>query len=212
MKLPYQKARLHLAGLWLGLIGSAMPAAALTLEETLRLAEQQAPALTAQAANVEAARHAAVPAGELPDPQLRLGVQNLPIEGESRWQLGEEAMTMQMVGVMQDVPNRAKRRARVEAAQAAVAVADSQQQLTRLQVRQNAAQAWITTRAVEQKLELFAQLYKENELLAKAIDRKVDRDDGFYTWANSASNKAAADRILKGWANILLDALNEAKN
>ena len=64
------------------------------------------------------------------------------------------------------------------------------------------------------EMTLYIELYdsQTGDLLAKAIDRKVDRDDGFYTWANSVSNKAAADRILKGWANILLDALNEAKN
>jgi hypothetical protein len=32
-----------------------------------------------------------------------------------------------------------------------------------------------------------------------------------YTWANSSTNKAAADRILNGWADILVAALNEAK-
>ena len=50
------------------------------------------------------------------------------------------------------------------------------------------------------------------ELLAKALDRKADnRHSDYYTWANSASNKAAAQRILKGWATILLEALNEAR-
>jgi hypothetical protein len=63
------------------------------------------------------------------------------------------------------------------------------------------------------EMTLYVELYdsQTSDLLAKALDRRVDRDDGFYTWANSASNKAAADRILKGWATILLDALNEAK-
>ena len=46
----------------------SLPAAALTLDHALLLAEREAPSLTAQAANVQAARHAAVPAGELPDP------------------------------------------------------------------------------------------------------------------------------------------------
>ena len=36
-------------------------------------------------------------------------------------------------------------------------------------------------------------------------------NQGFYTWSNSVTNKAAAVRILKGWSGILLDALNEAK-
>jgi hypothetical protein len=38
-----------------------------------------------------------------------------------------------------------------------------------------------------------------------------NRNAGFYTWANSVTNRAAADRILKGWAGILVDALKEAK-
>jgi hypothetical protein len=46
-----------------------------------------------------------------------------------------------------------------------------------------------------------------------ALDRKVDRrKDGFYTWSNSVTNQAAALRILQGWATILLNALNEARN
>jgi hypothetical protein len=50
------------------------------------------------------------------------------------------------------------------------------------------------------------------DLLAKAVDRQVDGSNaGFYTWANSVSNRAAADRIITGWATILLKALDEAK-
>lgn len=75
---------------------------ALTLEQALNLAEQEAPSLDAQRANLEAARSAAIPAGELPDPKLKLGLQNVPIEGDQRWRLDEDFMTMQMVGVMQD--------------------------------------------------------------------------------------------------------------
>jgi len=63
------------------------------------------------------------------------------------------------------------------------------------------------------EMTLYVELYDSvtGDLIAKAIDRKVDRNSGFYTWTNSVTNKAAADRILKGWAEILLNALNEAK-
>ncbi len=63
------------------------------------------------------------------------------------------------------------------------------------------------------EMTLYVELYDSvtGDLIAKAIDRKVDRNSGYYTWSNSVSNKAAADRILKGWAEILLNALNEAK-
>ena len=64
---------------------------------------------------------------------------------------------------------------------------------------------------MKRKFELFDS--ETVDLIAKALDRKVDNpnDVGFYTWANSSTNKVAAKRILTGWADILLNALNEAK-
>jgi hypothetical protein len=62
---------------------------------------------------------------------------------------------------------------------------------------------------------LYVELYdsQTGDMLAKALDKKVDgRHGDYYTWANSASNKAAAQQILNGWATILLEALNEARN
>ncbi len=65
------------------------------------------------------------------------------------------------------------------------------------------------------EMTIYIELYDSltGDLIAKAMDRRFDNSgsSGFYTWANSVSNKAAADRILKGWAKILLEALNEAK-
>jgi outer membrane protein TolC len=156
----------------------SLPAAALTLDQALDLAEREAPSLAAQAANVQAARHAAVPAGELPDPKLTLGVQNLPIEGDNRGRFDGEPMTMQMIGVMQEVPNRAKRRARVKAAEADVLSAAARERVERLRVRRQAALAWIAARAVEQKLALFEHLYAENDLLAKAVRARIAGGQG----------------------------------
>lgn len=59
-------------------------------------------------------------------------------------------------------------------------------------------------------IELFDSL--TGDLIAKALDRREDRDNDMYTWANSQTNKAAAQRIMQGWADVLLDALNEAKS
>lgn len=64
------------------------------------------------------------------------------------------------------------------------------------------------------EMTLYVELYDSvtGALIAKAMDRKMDgSNSGFYTWTNRATNRAAADRILKGWANILVDALNEAR-
>lgn len=173
MKYPLYRARPLLAALAVGALAFAGSAHALTLEQALGIAEQQAPSLQAQAASAQAARSTLTPAGELPDPKLKLGIQSLPIEGDNRWQVDQDGMTMQMIGLMQEVPNRAKRQARVEAAQAGVALADVQHSLARLQVRQRAAEAWIAAFAVQRKLKLFAQLYDENRLFARAIAARL---------------------------------------
>ncbi|MFC1795669.1 DUF3313 family protein [Pseudomonadota bacterium] len=65
------------------------------------------------------------------------------------------------------------------------------------------------------EMTLYIELYDSvsGDIFAKALDRRVDnRHGGYYTWANSVTNRAAADRILKGWAGILVDALKEAKS
>jgi hypothetical protein len=50
------------------------------------------------------------------------------------------------------------------------------------------------------------------DIFAKALDRRADNSaGGYYTWSNSVTNRAAAQRILKGWATILRKALDEAR-
>jgi len=66
------------------------------------------------------------------------------------------------------------------------------------------------------EMTLYIELFDSvtGDLIAKALDRQIDNpaNAGFYTWANSQTNKAASVKILSGWANILLNALNEARS
>ncbi|OWJ97667.1 hypothetical protein B6S59_03685 [Pseudomonas sp. A46] len=145
----------------------------LSFEAALRLAEDNAPSLAAENAKLQAASSAAIPAGELPDPKLLLGVQNYPVGGPDRWTIDRDFMTMQMVGVMQEVPNREKRRARVEVAQASVERAEAERRVQRLKVRQSAAQAWISRYSVERKQVLFQDFFSENRVLAEAVRAQI---------------------------------------
>lgn len=153
----------------------ALPAAAsaLSFDDALQLAQQQAPSLQAEAAKLQAASSDATPAGELPDPKLLLGVQNVPIEGNERWSLDRDGMTMSMVGLMQDVPNRAKRQARVDVARAGVDRAAAEREIEALNVRQATAQAWIASHAIERKLATFDDLYEQNRLLAETVRARI---------------------------------------
>jgi outer membrane protein TolC len=165
--------RAFVAGLAASVLALPSLAAALTLDEALRLAENNAPTLTAQDAKIQAANYAAIPAGELPDPKLLLGVQNYPIGGPDRGSLNQDSMTMQMVGVRQEMPNSDKRKARVEVASAAVDRAVAERQVQRLNVRQATALAWINSYSIERKDSLFQDFYNENRLLSDTVRAQI---------------------------------------
>jgi cobalt-zinc-cadmium efflux system outer membrane protein len=161
------------AGLAASVLALPSFAATLTLDEALRLAENNAPSLAAQDAKIQAASSAAIPAGELPDPKLLAGVQNYPIGGPDRWSINDDFMTMQMVGVRQEMPNGDKRKARIEVANAAVDRAAAERRVARLNVRQSTAVAWINSYSVERKDALFQDLYKENRLLTDTVRARI---------------------------------------
>lgn len=172
---------------------STLPAQAtpLSLEEALQLAERNAPILQARQEQMTAARHAVIPAGELPDPRLNLGVQNLPVDGSDRWSMNRDFMTMQVVGLSQEVPNRDKREARVETARASVERADAEAVFERLKVRAATAQAWVAAYTVQRKLQQFEDFYKENRLLAAAIRARLAGGTGATADALAPDQEAA---------------------
>lgn len=174
----FRSGRLLLAALLFPLSAVQALAASLSLDDALALAERNAPSLLAQSEKVSAARSAAIPAGELPDPKLNLGLQNVPIEGDDRFTTGRDFMTMQMVGLMQEVPNRDKRNARIETAQAAVERADAEAGVERLKVRSAVAQAWIASYTLQRKLAEFDALYRENQLLDAAVRARLAGGSG----------------------------------
>ncbi|MFC3068443.1 TolC family protein [Phenylobacterium soli] len=139
---------------------AAAPAAAepLTYAGALDLAARSAPSLQASALKVDAARAAAHAAGRLPDPKLSVGVDNFPVSGPPAGRLNADEMTMAKVGVVQDVPNAARRRAEVAAGSAEIGVAEAEATLQQRNVRVAAALAWIDLAYAERRLAALDQL------------------------------------------------------
>ena len=160
---------LYMRALAVGVLAWPLLASALTLDDALRLAQTTAPSLAAESAKLQAATQAAIPAGELPDPKLVVGLQNFPIGGPDRGTLYGDDMTEQMIGIQQQVPSRDKRKARVELASASVDTAAAEGRIERLNVRQATAQAWIRAYAVERKEALFKDFYQQNRLLQDTV-------------------------------------------
>lgn len=86
--------------------------APLTLAEAQRRALERSRQLTAQDFSVSAARDMAVAAAQLPDPVLKFGVDNIPVNGSDRGSLNSDFMTMRRVGLMQEITRSDKRQLR----------------------------------------------------------------------------------------------------
>ena len=76
--------------------GHATPT--LSLNQAQRIAATNAPQLEAQSAAVRAAQATGVSAGELNDPKLIVGIDNLPVDGPDRFSFGRDFMTMRKIG------------------------------------------------------------------------------------------------------------------
>ena len=61
---------------------------------------------------------------------------------------------------------------------------------------------------------LYLELYDSvtDDLLAKALDPKADRDSGFMQWQTKVANYTAAKRMMKPWAEALRNGLDEARD
>ena len=142
----------------------------LTLQAALLEAEKRSQALQAQDAATRSARELAVAAGRLPDPILRLSVDNLPVDGPMRFSLTQDFMTMRSVGVTQTLTREDKRRARStrferegDAAQAMRVM-----QLTALQ-RQTTL-AWFDRHYQQQMVDLLTRQRDEAALQIEATE------------------------------------------
>ena len=143
----------------------------LSFNEALTRAENS-PTIHAQKARLQADRSAAKSAGTLPDPKLFLGADNVPIEGSDKYSLTRDFMTMQRVGIMQEIPNSAKRQAEVDRAQASVSIDEAALHVAKLNAKRESGLAWLDCYYLEQQLTLFNALYHENDLLAQALQAR----------------------------------------
>lgn len=121
----------------------AQPPTPLALDEALQLATTQSRLAEAARAQAQAAREMAVAAGQRPDPVLKVGVNNVPVEGPDRWSLTRDFMTMRSVSLMQEITRDDKLQARVARAQGEAELAQANQRQVLAMARRDAAGAWL---------------------------------------------------------------------
>ena len=134
---------------------------ALTLDQALQLATRHSASSQAAAVSVQASREMAAKADQLPDPVLKFGVENVPVNGPDRFSLSRDFMTMRRVGIEQQWVSPDKRAARAERGQRAVD-AEQANYLTNLaKVREETAVAWINLLFAQRSLALLKALQNE---------------------------------------------------
>ena len=147
----------------------------LSLEEALRHADSFSPRLAAQRHAVAAAEQQTARAGELPDPRLKLGIENLPVTGPDRFRYGMDSMTAGVVGLAQEFPNAAKREARTLRAERLREVEGAGLVASRAALHREVAAAWLEvhfTGVARQSLERLGQrIAAQSEAAPAAIAR-----------------------------------------
>lgn len=168
-----------------------------SFSDAIARAGRDAPTVEAGQAAAESARLMLKPAGQLPDPQLTVDLQNVPISGVDRFRLNRDEMTMLNVGIMQDVPSDAALRARQQVAEADVRVAGAALDISRLQARVAAATAWLEAYYAEQRVDALVTLALDAITLEQATTASLEAGIAKTDAALSARLQAARleDRI-----------------
>lgn len=122
----------------------------LSLEETAALAIAHASDAESSRGSVEAAVQMAVAAGQLPDPVLKLGLNNVPVNGPDQFSLSRDFMTQRSISVMQEFTRSDKRRARAARFEAEASAAEAQRTVGLANVQRNAVSAWLDRWYAEQ--------------------------------------------------------------
>lgn len=163
-------AGLLAASVMLPIGASAMP---MTFDEAVALASDGAPSVQAREVQIAAARSAAITADRLPDPKLNVGIEGFPVTGPNAGSFTRDDFTMVTVGVSQDFPNPAKRRARAQRAAADIAVAEAGELVEVRDVRLETALAWIDLHYGELKLAQLKRLDSALGDLQKTVSARL---------------------------------------
>jgi outer membrane protein TolC len=133
-------------------------AAPLSLEAALQLAALRSESAKAARASVLSATEASRAAAQLPDPTLRVGIDNLPATGRDRFHTAREPMTMKRIGISQEWLSAEKRAARQAAANAAIGREAVQERAAAADTRLQTALAYLDAFYAGESLKLATRM------------------------------------------------------
>lgn len=184
----------------------AWAAESLTLSQAQAIAVARSQQLAANDASIAASREMAAAAGQLPDPVLKLGVENLPVNGPDRLSLSRDFMTMRRIGLSQELPRAQKRQLRAERFEREADRSRAERQLNIANIERDTALAWIECYYTEQMRDLVLRQIHETELQVQTAQ------SGYGTGRNSQADVFAARAALVMLEDRLSQIDRQGKN
>ena len=169
---------------------SAQSPAPLTMSAALLLAEQRSQQLSAQDSVASAARELAIAAAQLPDPVLKAGINNLPINGSDQFSLTRDFMTMRYLGFAQEITRREKLQTRSTRFEREVQAAAANRRLIRAGIHRETAQAWLDRYFADQMQTLLTQQRDQVAL-------QIEAADAAYRGGRAAQGDVLAARVAR---------------
>jgi len=161
--MKYQTLSLWLGGVLLGFLSSAVQAQSWTLAQTLTEAQRYSAELSASRNEAQALDMMADSATQLPDPKLKFGIENVPVQGSNDQRFTREGMTMQRIGIMQSYVSAEKRERKSQTLQAQARGVEAKSEAIRAALQRDTAQAWLDLALSKRALTTAKNLVSETE-------------------------------------------------
>jgi Outer membrane protein len=193
----HSRVRIAAAIVALSSFNALAQSAPLTLAEAQRRAVDRSRQLAAQDLSIAASREMAVAAAQLPDPVLKMELQNVPIEGPDRFTLNRDFMTMRSVGVMQEWTRAEKRDLKRERFEREAQKTEAQKSASIATIQKNAALAWLDTYYAQAMVDLAREQAAASQLEIAAADSayRAGRGNQADVLAAHGARSSLDDRI-----------------
>ena len=162
----------------------------LSLADAQRIAADRSRQLAAQDSAISASREMAVAAGQLPDPSLKLGIDNLPVNGPDQFSTTADFMTMRRIGVMQEFTRGEKRQLRAEKFEREAERGLAEKTATLASIQRDTALAWLDRYYAEAAAVILSEQSKEARLEVDAAETAYRSGRGSQADVYSARSAA----------------------
>ncbi|WP_246641517.1 TolC family protein [Paraburkholderia edwinii] len=179
--------------------------AGMTLDEALQVAQDRSSSIEATQAAVRGDSAVVVKAGQLPNPTLKLSVEDLPINGPQAFTIGQDDFTMRGIGIEQEWVSPTKRRLRTALANRTVDQGRTTYLEKLAEVRQQTAMAWLNAVFAKKSVAL-------NQALVDHLKDELAARQASYRGAQGSASDIAQARVTLGNArDALIDAQQDEK-